>query len=332
MLDDLDRGVIHALHIDGRAPFSRIAEVLDVSTQTVARRYRRLRAEAGLRVVGLLNRHGGEETQWVVRLMCSPSTTQALAHSLARRPDTSWVKLTSGGTEVFAIVHMPDDAEPAHTMLLRDIPRRSGIVSVSAHALLHTYLGGPTTWRGITRALDARQRERLRPSFDTADDRPPSPADQGLLDVLGQDGRAGLADLAAATGWSQATAARRLAALRAHGTIFFDVEVDSRLLGARTQALLWMSVVPAHLDRVATAMAGHEELAVVAATTGPTNLIAQALCAGHADLHRYLTRRLGALEGIRSLETAPVLRTLKRSGALDPVRASLRGRSGGPAA
>jgi DNA-binding Lrp family transcriptional regulator len=52
MLDDLDRGLIHALHLDGRAPFSRIAAVLDVSAQTIARRYARLRTEAS-RVVGL---------------------------------------------------------------------------------------------------------------------------------------------------------------------------------------------------------------------------------------------------------------------------------------
>src|ERR1044072_7689185 len=35
MLDDIDRGLIHALHIDARASFSRIGEVLGVSTQTV---------------------------------------------------------------------------------------------------------------------------------------------------------------------------------------------------------------------------------------------------------------------------------------------------------
>src|SRR4051812_26314984 len=139
MLDDLDRAVIHALHIDGRAPFSRIADVLDVSTQTVTRRYRRLRAEAGLRVVGAmaydlhhappqpaprryrrLRAEAGlrvvgamaydlhEATRWMVRLTCTPPTAQSLARSLARRPDTSWVKLTSGGTEIFAIVDVPD--------------------------------------------------------------------------------------------------------------------------------------------------------------------------------------------------------------------------------
>ncbi|QKG24968.1 Lrp/AsnC family transcriptional regulator [Actinomadura verrucosospora] len=333
MLDEVDRAVIHALHIDGRAPFSRIADVCGVSTQTVARRYRRLRTETGLRVVGVLDRDTGPGTHWTVRLTCTPAATQALAHSLAARPDTSWVKLTSGGTEIFAIVHVPDGAgggEGAgapHAMLLHDVPRRAGITAVSAHCLLHTYLGGPTAWRGITRALSPGQQERLRPpASGAADPRPLTAADHALLDVLRHDGRAAHTDLAAATGWSQATAARRLAGLRASGTLFFDVEVDSALLGGTAQTLIWMSVEPGRLDEVATALAGHDELAVVAATTGPTNLLAQALCDGPADLHRYLTRELGALDGVRALETAPVLRTLKRAGA---VRASRPGRSAG---
>jgi DNA-binding Lrp family transcriptional regulator len=327
MLDDLDRAVIHALHIDGRAPFSRIADVCGVSTQTVTRRYRRLRIEAGLRVVGVLNRDSGPETQWTVRLTCTPSAAQSLAQSLARRPDTSWVKLTSGGTEIFAIVHVPDGADAPHAMLLHDVPRRAGITAISAHCMLHTYLGGPTAWRGRTRTLTPDQQERLRPpASEPADPRPLTGADHALLDVLRHDGRAGYTDLAAATGWSQATAARRLTGLRARGTLFFDVEVDSALLGGSAQTLIWMSVAPGLLDEIATTIAGHDELAVVAATTGPTNLLAQALCAGPADLHRYLTQRLGVLDGINTLETAPVLRTLKRAGA---VRASRPGRSGG---
>src|ERR1041384_1624286 len=52
-LDDLDRALIHALQVDGRAPFPPVATVLGPSTQPVIRRYRRLRGEAGLRVIGL---------------------------------------------------------------------------------------------------------------------------------------------------------------------------------------------------------------------------------------------------------------------------------------
>ncbi|WP_316752846.1 Lrp/AsnC family transcriptional regulator [Streptomyces herbicida] len=312
MLDDLDRALIHALHIDGRAPFSRIAAVLGVSAQTVARRYRRLRTEAGLRVVGLADPHRAGRTQWLVRLTATARSAQDIAAALVRRPDTSWVKLTSGGTEITAVIHAPTDEAAGNSLLLRDIPRTGGITAVSAHCLLHTYLGGPANWRRSAETLDAEQQAELRGCPEPAEEvRRPGPRDAELLAALEKDGRAGQGELARVTGWSAATVARRLAELRAGAGVFFDVEVDAGLFGVHTRALLWMAVRPADLEAVATALADHDELAFVAATTGPTNLVAQALCRDPADLHRYLTRRVGALDAIRTLETSSVLRTLK---------------------
>ncbi|GAA0603857.1 AsnC family transcriptional regulator [Kutzneria viridogrisea] len=316
MLDEIDKGLIHALHLDGRAQFSRIASVLGVSTQTVARRYRRLRAEAGLRVVGLPDADRARQARWLARLTASPHTAQDLAQALARRPDTSWVKLASGGTEIVAIVHAPDPA--GHSLLLHDIPRTASITSVSAHYLLHTYLGGPSAWHGHVAALSEDQQRELTPSH-TAHPQSITEEDRALLGALGRDGRASHAELAEATGWSQSTVARRLAALRAARAIFFDVEISAGLLGASTAALLWMSITPSRLDVVASTLAQHEELAFVAATTGPTNLVAHALCRDPAALHHYLTRRLGSLDGIQTLETAPVLRTLKAAGPITPA-------------
>ncbi|MGO4752694.1 Lrp/AsnC family transcriptional regulator, partial [Streptomyces sp. 2MCAF27] len=48
-LDDIDRGLVHALQIDGRAPLRTLGEALGVSENTVARRYRRLRSAGVLR-------------------------------------------------------------------------------------------------------------------------------------------------------------------------------------------------------------------------------------------------------------------------------------------
>ncbi|MGW0885442.1 Lrp/AsnC family transcriptional regulator [Streptomyces sp. NPDC002671] len=138
-----------------------------------------------------------------------------------------------------------------------------------------------------------------------------TPADGDLLAALQRDGRASLTDLAAATGWSAATIARRLADLRAGGALFFDVELDNTLLGVTTQAMLWMAVAPAHFEHVARILAGHHELAYVAAVTGPSNLVAEVLCPDPTALHRYLIEKVGAVEAIRSLETAPVLRMVK---------------------
>ncbi|MFI6040489.1 Lrp/AsnC family transcriptional regulator [Nocardia sp. NPDC051321] len=314
-LDEVDRGLIHALHIDGRAPFNQIGAVLGVSTQTIARRYRRLRAEAGLRVVGIPDAGGIGKAQWLVRLTTTTAAARNLANSLARRCDTSWVKLMSGGTEILLIVDVPLGAQTSRSLLLHDIPRTAGITGVSAHLVLHTYHGGPGVWRGHVNALNAAQQQQLRISADSPPrNRALSAAETALLGALSRDGRCGLAELATATGWSPATVTRRLADLRATGALFFDVEFDDAHFGATTQALLWMSVAPAHLDAVATRLAGHDELAFVVATTGSANLVAQAMCPDPAALHGYLTGRLGELEQIRTLETAPVLATIKAGG------------------
>ncbi|WP_055532844.1 Lrp/AsnC family transcriptional regulator [Streptomyces graminilatus] len=328
VLDDLDRGLIHALQVDARAPFTLIAEVLGSSTQTVVRRYRRMYAQAGLRVVTLPTPHSSGAHQWFVRLTAVTRSAHDIAVALARRPDTSWVRLTSGGTEIVAIIHTAPSGPDAHALLLRDIPRTAGITSVSAHYLLHTYLGGPTAWRGRVNVLDEDQQARLRAERDAtgngADSGVPAPGeepylltdtDRVLLDALREDARLSYAELAAATGTTASTAARRLAELRARGAFFFDVDVDPALLGITVSALLWMHVAPAHLDAVATALADHEELALVAATTGPTNLVAHALCPDAEALHAYLTRRV-AWEAVTRIETAPVLRTYKSATTL----------------
>lgn len=246
-LDDLDRGLLHALHVNGRAPFSHIAEALDVSTQTVARRYRRLRALASLRVIGLTDPQRTGESLWLARFSATPQAAQDIANSLARRSDTSWVKLASGGTEIVAVVR-----ENNHSLLLHDTPRTTSITAVSAHYILHTYLGGPTAWSGHTTALSEDQQRLLRPpAVAGGSDQPLMAEDASLLAALGRDGRTSHADLATVTKRSPSTVARRLADLQASGAVFFDVEIDPACLGARAEALLWMSVMPARLDEVA---------------------------------------------------------------------------------
>ncbi|MET7683985.1 AsnC family transcriptional regulator [Streptomyces sp. NPDC005423] len=324
VLDDLDRGLIHALQVDARAPFTLVADVLGISTQTVVRRYRRLYAQAGLRVVTLPAPRSSGTHQWFVRLTAATRTAHDIAVALARRPDTSWVRLTSGGTEIVAIIHTTPAGPDAHALLLRDIPRTAGITAVSAHYLLHTYVGGPTAWRGRVDSLDAAQQARLRAESGANPGPEPAPgapaylltdADRLLLDALRDDARISYADLAAATGSTASTAARRLGELRARNALFFDVDIDPALLGVTVSALLWMQVAPVHLDDVAGALAGHEELALVAATTGPTNLVAHALCRDAEELHHYLTRKV-ALDAIARIETAPVLRTYKTAATL----------------
>jgi DNA-binding Lrp family transcriptional regulator len=313
-VDELDHCIIHALRIDGRAPFSRIAEVLGVSTQTVARRYGRLSSELSLRVVGVVNPRRPSGGKWILRLTASPNAAQNLAQSLARRDDTAWVRLMSGGTEICFVMN----SAAHHTLLFREIPRVASIAEVSAHRLLHTYLGGPTAWQGHTTALTNGQQEQLRRELDSSDgaDEPKfrsslPQADWHLLAALQRNGRISYTDLAAETGQSSSTITRRLAALQASAMLTFDVEISAEVYGITTQALLWMSVAPAHLNQVASTLIQHRELAFLASTTGPTNLVALVLCGSPSELHDYMAHSLSALDSISMLESSPVQRTLK---------------------
>jgi len=324
-VDDLDHRIIHALRIDGRAPFSRIAEVLDVSTQTVARRCRRMHDELSLRVVGVVNPRRPSGEKWIARLKTSPNAAERVAQTLARRNDTTWVRRMSGGNEICFVTVTSSAAQ--HSLLLHEIPRAPAITDLSAHRLLHTYLGGPTAWQGHTTALSDVQQEMLRQSPETIDAvdehdslSPLTQADWDLLAALQRNGRISYTNLATETDLSSSTVTRRLAALQASGMLTFDVEIDAEVYGVTTQALLWLSVTPADLDRTAKIMSRQQETAFLASTTGSTNLVALVLCRTPTELHDYLTRELGSVDCIRSLETSPVQKTLKMcSPFLSPV-------------
>ncbi|GAA4616925.1 Lrp/AsnC family transcriptional regulator [Actinoallomurus liliacearum] len=314
-LDALDRDLVHALQIDGRAPFSKIAEVLGVSDQTIARRYRRLRTAGTLRVVGAIDGGRVGLVSWAIRLRATPDVAGAVATALARRPDTYWVHLLSGGTEITCGTRTRT-LEERDDLLLQKLPRTSRVSSVTAHAILHLFVGGSIGWARM-RSLSPEQAERLRPDLPVPDDEPVdlSEADYALLGALSVDGRTGHAELAAVTGWSESTVRRRMDQLRRAGVLFYDIDVPSEVFGHHVEARLWVSVQPSKLVAVGEAMAGHPEVAFAAATTGPTNLLVAVSCRDPNHLYRYLTEQVGSLEGVRDVETAPVIRILKRAGA-----------------
>jgi DNA-binding Lrp family transcriptional regulator len=315
-LDAIDRQIIHVINLDPRASFRTIADVVGVSDQTAARRYRRLREVAGLHVTGLIHGPRAGWVDWLVRLQTTPGSAGALAAALARRPDTRWVRLFAGGTEIVCVLQARTD-EQRDALFLRGLPGSRRVVQISAQATLHGF--SPVVWSGMTGALSDEQLARLGPSasprYDRADVRL-EPEDDPLLAELARDGRATNAALAAAVHWHESTVRRRIAELHAAGLLYFDVDLDDRVLGYDVSAMLWLSVEPARLDETGRAMATHHEIPYVAATSGQSNLVASAIFRDTQHLYEYLSVRLTGLPGVRSVETLPAIGTIKRSGLL----------------
>jgi DNA-binding Lrp family transcriptional regulator len=315
-LDALDLKLMQALQLDGRAPFSRIGEVLGVSDQTVARRFRRLRTTAGLRVVGMIDASRLGRTSWIVRLRCTPDVAEQLANALARRSDTTFIDLISGGTEVLCAMK-PRSLKDRDDLLFERLQRTPRVVSVSAHCLLHTFYGGQLGWLDKIQALDADEVEALRRPPVERSDNPDAPDtldadDEALVALLRRDGRATYSELQAATGQSESVVKRRLDRLRASGLLYYDIQHDAEPLGQGVGAMLWLTVAPSALARVGQALGEHREVRFAAATTGQANVVAAVLCRGTGDLYTYLSEKIGALDGVRSVETTLTLRQVKQ--------------------
>ncbi|GGX90836.1 Lrp/AsnC family transcriptional regulator [Streptomyces anandii] len=309
--DLLDLRILCALEVNGRASFSRLGGVLGVSDQTVARRYRRLCAEGGLRVVAVRDAERLGHDQWMLRLRCVPDTAHTIADALAKRPDTSWIALASGGTEVICGTR-PRSPGDRDDLLLGKLPRTPSVVEIRAHQLLHRFFGGPDGWLRKFRALTDDQIAALRPAPRPAAPARIDPEDEPLVAALERDGRASLPELQRATGRSESAVKRRLSSLVASGAIYIDVEYAPESLGHRVGAALWITAAPAALHRVGQALARHPEIAHVTATAGPSNLMATAVTRGTADLYAYLSGPLGALEGVQHVEATPYLRRVKQ--------------------
>jgi DNA-binding Lrp family transcriptional regulator len=322
-LDTLDRRIIQALYIDTRASFSRLSEVLGPSEQTIARRYRRLFDDDVVRIVGQLDSQRLGRSDWAVRIRCAPGSAPTVATRLAQHPDTAWVQLTSGGTEIFTTIHSRDGEQRA-PLLLGQLSVGRQVVAVEAYCLLHLFAVGvspPPGWNDLSQEeIDGlRSSPRPRTSIERStvtlqhDDWP-------LVQALADDGRAPYRQLAARTHWHESTVRRRVEELIASGLLSFDVDLDSDAVGIRSRAMLWISVVPAKLAQVGQNLADRPEIPFVAATTGSTNLVAALLCQDDRSLYEYITGEMAALDGLIHIETAPVMRAVKLHATMTPPR------------
>ena len=140
--------------------------------------------------------------------------------------------------------------------------------------------------------------------------------DRALLHALNRDGRASYAELTAVTSWSESTVRRRLATLRRAGILRFQLDLAPAAIDFPVEARLWINAQPARVVRIAEAMAQQPEVSFTALTTGSTNLLVALACRSTTDLGRFLTERIASLEGINAMETAPIILTVKRAGAL----------------
>jgi DNA-binding Lrp family transcriptional regulator len=317
-IDEIDRAIIHCLQIDGRVPFRRIAEALAISEQTVARRYGRLRADGVVRVVGLVYPASYGQASWLLRIQARPESVRALADALAERDDVAWVTIDAGGAHISAALHVRS-SDQRDELLLQRLPRHTQVLSLTMHSIMHRFIPSSGVDWSLQSSLISGAADRMLASgrlpLKHQGLQPPEKSDAPLLAALAVDGRATVASLADACGWTQARTGRRVNALLSAGTVYLDVDISLETLGFTNTAEIWLTIEPRHLQVVGQELADLPEVAFVAAVTGNVNVMAFALFRRPDELYTFLTERVGSLPGVRQAEVSPVLQQIKQAGS-----------------
>lgn len=307
--DSLDRRVISALQIDGRASWHRIAAALGEPERTVVRRGTRL-LDSGLVRVGARTAHGRPTT---VAVRCAPGSARVTATALARRPDCVFAHLLTGTWDCLAELHCPRERLPA--LIMDDLPGLPGVVRTSTLPVLR-HVRTIREWH--TGLLTPAEIAAL------ADPEPPagavtglSRADHLLLTALAEDGRRTYDELARVTGVSEATARRRLGALRRAGRVRIRAVVEPRVLGLPVEAVLWIRAEPAAVTTVTEALAGSPYVRYAAFVTGERQVLALTAFPDEDALHEFVTASAW-LRAAVSVDVSMVLGTLKRGGMPAP--------------
>ncbi|WP_042381276.1 Lrp/AsnC family transcriptional regulator [Streptacidiphilus melanogenes] len=312
-LDETDRRIAAVLLASPRAGWREISSCLGLSERTVVRRAAPLYADGTLRATVVRNpMHFPGLIPLALRIRCRPNKIRTVAAALARRPDTVWVDILGGGDEISAVFFL-DGPDARNALLLRDLPATEAVNAWTAHTLLRVF---PTAFRWTAGLLTPEETARLtsRPPIATATGVTSHPADAALITALTEDGRATYTDLARRADTTALTARRRLEALVRGQVLRLATEVDLALLGAQAEALLWLSVQPGALDRTAQALSVHPQVRFTAATTGPANLLIAVAATDLDALYAFLVTTVGPVDGITTVETTPLLATVKRTG------------------
>ncbi|HCH46335.1 MAG TPA: AsnC family protein, partial [Glutamicibacter sp.] len=91
-LSDLERQIIVALQVDGRATWRKIARVIGEPERTVARYGSALLEQGKVKIAAIVHRTGAV----IASVSCAPGTIPVASQALSARTDTSFTYMVTG--------------------------------------------------------------------------------------------------------------------------------------------------------------------------------------------------------------------------------------------
>ncbi|MGO2141514.1 MAG: Lrp/AsnC family transcriptional regulator [Leucobacter sp.] len=282
-LSDLQRRIIAALQVDGRAPWRKIADALGEPERTVAR-YGNDLIESGRVVIAAVDH---SEHSMILACKSAPGTSRLSGEALAQRDDVTFSYLTTGTADVVAEIGYRDNLGE---LLATRLPATAGVQSLTAMPILR-YFKTIRGWR--TGALTEAEEEALvartgpdRTEWSLPESR--GPKDDEIIGQLKADGRVSIEALARRAKMSETSVTRRVEWLLSSGQFSIRALVDPALVGFDIEAILWVRVASYRVEALGNELRRWPEVRYAAAIAGESQLIVNVTAASHHELYQLL--------------------------------------------
>jgi len=332
-LDGLDLSILKQLLLDGRRPFTRIADELGVSHGTIRNRFLRMVELHSLDVACWLdpkkiNFHGGAQ----FKLAVDPRCLKDAAAIIADFPEVVWFTQAMGEFNLMGdawcvdILHLEE-------FLDRDLYRLPGINSAeigiyhqvhkvstlpplelldyppqSATAGSRSQFAGPYPLEGGRQPVPAAPGSPTRnlPDSLTLDE-----LDIEILKHLSVDGRKPFTEIGEALGISHATVRNRYNRLIEINALRLICWLDPQKVGFKVAAHIDLSVRLPHLAAAIDEIVRMPEVVWLGQVLGEFNLMADVMCLSKEHLDDFVSQRMHNLAGLDKLETTVYSQILK---------------------
>lgn len=233
LLGELDLAIVHALQIDARAPWTRVAAAIGADAATVARHWQSLRDGSLAWLTAWPTPERWSSTTDVAVVLLDRRTSSAAIDEIAGRSWVLSVDETSAGWLVLV-------AGAGGLPLLGDRVRELAALGARVRRMdvAAAIVAEDSTWR--LRVLSRRQQLALGAPARDPEARAPRPdVVAEVADALDEDPRMPAAALAAELGVSEATARRTVDRAVASGVLRLGCDLAMPAVGFRRGAVLW---------------------------------------------------------------------------------------------
>ena len=314
-LSEDDLALIQVLQASPRLGWADAAKVLGVHATTLAARWDRLTSSGAAWVTAHL---AGDPKQMLlayVAVDCEMNLRDSVTAELAAVPEIVTVEEAASNRDLMLTV-ITRSLEEFSAKIITRLKAVEGLTKYQVALCTRLHSSGDD-WRlnVLSRSQLATLRTLASPGGSEAAQAAQLPQNHlDLLPFLARNGRATAADIARALGRHPATVQRQLNRVLASGILSFRCEIAQRYSSFPVTCQWFVNVPAGQHDAAAAEIRTISNVRLSASTTGPTNFVIIMWLQTLADVMSAELALQQKVPGIEIVESAVMLRTVKRVG------------------